>query len=182
MILASFVNSQAAQSPPVVSPVKTRSHPNIYSQSNYGTYRNDMLESEVSFQTIDGILEREKQNNKADAWNKLDKSIKTQRLHIFAERYGIDHNFASRDIKSLKVFFTSCLEKGKLCKTKELTYNKETQEIIGISALCFNSATRAFTLKIIDTKRVSTMKSLTPKRNSIKHLPEAECKSESESV
>jgi hypothetical protein len=69
-----------------------------------------------------------------------------------------------KDIKALKMFFVSCLEKNKLNKTKDVTYNKETSEIAAIPALHFNQATRSFTLKIIDPKRVSTLKSLTPKR------------------
>lgn len=113
---------------------------------------------------IDALLEKEKQHNKTESWNKLDKTIKIQKLHIFAEKYGKDNTMATKDIKSLKAFFKECLEKNKLQKTKDVQYNKEQREIIGIPSLYFNQLNRNYTLKNTDTTRVSTMKSLTPLR------------------
>jgi hypothetical protein len=123
----------------------------------------------VNMNAIDKLLENEKQKNKCDTWNKLDKTVKTQKLHAFAEKYGKDHNYSAKDVKMLKTFFTSCLEQSKLQKTKDVVYDKDSGEIISIPALFFNSVSHSFTLKIIDTKRVSTLKSLTPKRVSEKN-------------
>jgi hypothetical protein len=123
----------------------------------------------VNMNAIDALLENEKQKNKCDSWNKLDKTVKTQKLHAFAEKYGREHNYPAKDIKSLKAFFINCLEKAKLQKTKDVVYDKDTGEITSIPALFFNSTSHTFTLKIIDTKRVSTLKSLTPKRISEKN-------------
>jgi len=120
--------------------------------------------NETNYNTIDALLELEKQNNKNENWNKLEKSLKIQKLHIFAEKYGKDNAMPMKDIKLLKTFFVDCLEKNKLQKTKDVTYDKESKEIINIPALHFNTTNRNFTLKIIDLKRVSTLKSLTPKR------------------
>ena len=120
--------------------------------------------NEINYNTIDALLEREKQNNKNENWSKLDKTVKTQKLHEFAEKYGRENCLPVKDIKLLKQFFKECLEKNKLQKTKEVTYDKDTKEINGVPALHFNNTNRNFTLKIIDTKRVSTLKSLTPKR------------------
>jgi hypothetical protein len=90
--------------------------------------------------------------------------VKIQKLHQFAEKYGKDNSLPVKDIKSLKSFFVDCLEKNRINKTKDVVYSKETHEISAIPALHFNQSTRSFTLKITDTKRVSTLKSLTPKR------------------
>ena len=120
--------------------------------------------SEMNYSSIDALLEREKQNNKNENWNKLEKSLKVQKLHVFAEKYGRDNGMPVKDIKLLKTFFIDCLDKNKLQKTKEVNYDKDTKEILGIPALHFNVTNRNFTLKIIDAKRVSTLKSLTPKR------------------
>jgi hypothetical protein len=119
---------------------------------------------EVNYNLMDELLEKEKMRNKTEVWVKLDKTIKIQKLHQFAEKYGKDHNLPTKDIKSLKAFFIDCLEKNKLNKIKDVNYNKETQDIISIPALHFNQSNRSFTLKIVDNKRVSTLKSLTPKR------------------
>jgi hypothetical protein len=118
----------------------------------------------MNYNIIDSLLEKEKLHNKSETWNKLDKTIKIQKLHIFAEKYGKENNLPVKDIKSLKAFFIDCLEKNKLQKTKDVTYDKEKREIISIPALFFNVSNRNFTLKILDAKRVSTLKSLTPKR------------------
>ena len=122
------------------------------------------VNDEVNYNTMDKLLEHEKQYNKTETWIKLDKTVKIQKLHQFAEKYGKDHSLPVKDIKSLKSFFVNCLETNKLNKTKDVTYNKDTHEITAIPALHFNPTTRGFTLKIVDVKRVSTLKSLTPKR------------------
>ena len=118
---------------------------------------------------IDKMLEKEKQHNKSDTWNKLDKTIKIQKLHAFAEKYGKEHNYPLKEIKNLKIFFVQCLEKSKLQKAKDVIYDKEHHEITSIPSLHFNTTTHNFTLKITDAKRVSTLKSLTPKRLSAKN-------------
>jgi hypothetical protein len=121
----------------------------------------------MNYNIIDSLLEKEKLHNKTETWNKLDKTVKIQKLHIFAEKYGKENNLPVKDIKSLKSFFIDCLEKNKLQKTKDVTYDKEKREIISIPALFFNVSNRNFTLKILDAKRVSTLKSLTPKRTTL---------------
>lgn len=126
--------------------------------------------TETSYSAIDQMLEKEKQHNKTETWNKLDKTIKIQKLHQFAEKYGKEHALPMKEIKSLKAFFLDCLEKNKLQKTKDVIYDKEKREITSIPALHFNSISHNFTLKIIDTKRVSTLKSLTPKRVTEKNV------------
>ena len=125
---------------------------------------------EMNYNTIDRLLESEKQHNKTETWNKLDKTVKIQKLHIFAEKYGKEHGLPVKEIKSLKQFFISCLEKAKLQKTKDVVYDKEKRELISIPALHFNTENHSFTLKNMDAKRVSTLKSLTPKRISEKNV------------
>jgi hypothetical protein len=121
--------------------------------------------NETAYTDIDQLLETEKQQNKADAWNKLDKTVKIQKLHVFAEKYGKDNTLPVKDVKALKHFFSESLEKNKLQKTKDVVYDKEKGSIQSIPALFFNITNRAFTLKHMDAKRVSTLKSLTPSRS-----------------
>jgi len=120
--------------------------------------------STMNINALDTLLETEKQHNKTEPWNKLDKTVKIQKLHCYAEKYGKEKCLPVKEVKSLKQFFISCLEKGKLLKTKDVAYDKESRELTGIPALHFNTDKHNFTLRILDTKRVSTLKSLTPKR------------------
>ncbi len=120
--------------------------------------------STVNIDKLDSLLENEKQHNKTEPWNKLDKTVKIQKLHCFAESYGKTHSLPVKEVKKLKYFFIECLEKGKLQKAKDVVYDKEIRELNSIPALHFNTDKHNFTLRILDTKRVSTLKSLTPKR------------------
>jgi hypothetical protein len=123
------------------------------------TYR-----TEMGYDAMENLLEKEKNKNKTESWNKLDKTRKIQLLQQYAETYGVSQGYHATEIQGLQQFFVNCLNNNKLQKTKEVLYDKENQKITGIPALCFNRVSQHFTLKIIDTKRVSTLKSLAPKK------------------
>ena len=76
--------------------------------------------NEMTSSNIDEMLEKEKQHNKTETWNKLDKTIKMQKLHIFSEKYGKENNLSVKEIKTLKLFFSTCLTKNKLQKNIKL--------------------------------------------------------------
>lgn len=98
-------------------------------------------------------------------WNKLDNSTKIQKLHTFAEKYGREKQFPAKEIKLLKTYFTDCiLHKNKLNKNKDLVYDKDSGLITNIPGINYNNTTKSFTIRVIDSKRVSTLKSLTPKK------------------
>ena len=125
--------------------------------------------STINVEQLDDLLEKEKIRNKGDVWIKLDKTDRYQRLLEYADKHGKEQSMSSKDLKLLKTFFKSCLDKNKLNKSKDVVYNKEDRVIISIPALHFNQVTKNFTLKILDNKRVSTLKSLTPKKGSKIH-------------
>jgi len=135
---------------------------NTSTPSHYVRPENAVLGSEA--QNIDFLLEREKQHNKTESWTKLDKTVKLQKLLKYSEKYASENGLSEAEAKKLNVFFSECLEKNKLQKTKEILYNKDTKEITNIPSLHFHTSTKNFTLKVMDAKRVSTIKSLTPKR------------------
>jgi len=119
---------------------------------------------EETQEAIDHILEKETQKNKTESWNKLNKTMKIQKLNHYAEKYATEHKYSEIELTSLKSFFLESLERGKLQKTKEVVYDKDQQQIDEIPGLFYHQHNHNFTLRIIDTKRVSTLKSLTPKR------------------
>lgn len=113
--------------------------------------------------SIDQILDNENRHNKTEAWNKLNKTMKNNKLHAFSDRFGAENKMSPAEIVQLKKFFSESLEKKKLQKTKEVVYDKITQEVKDVPGLYLNPANHSFTIRA-DTKRVSTLKSLTPKR------------------
>jgi hypothetical protein len=157
----------------VMTDISTKTQP-LNDNNKYKNIINSLSNSitEDSSVSIDKLLEMEKQHNKTEQWNKLDKTIKIQKLHQYSEKYGKEHNMPIKDIKSLKMFFVSCLDNNKLQKTKDVNYDKISHEIISIPSLYFNQQNRNFTLKNVDSKRVSTLKSLTPKRITEKNKDE----------
>ena len=133
-----------------------------HGHSPYANRTTTSYGSGVSLNTMDSMLEKETNRNKTDSWNRLDKTIKLRKLNAYAEIYGREHALSSKDVKLMQSFFIESLEKNKLQRTKEVIYDKDTHEIRSIPALHYNAINRHFTLRITDTKRVSTLKSLTP--------------------
>jgi hypothetical protein len=162
-----LLQESAAASIPVVVPPATKPAARLSYPSNQRAGSEVPSGSMATLTTIDQILENEKQQNKAEAWNKLDKTVKMQKLHAYADKYGRDHGYSAKGTHDLKVFFSGCLERNKLQKTKEVIYDKERGEITAIPALALNATTGAFTLKVLDKQRVSTLKALTPLRKPV---------------
>ena len=166
-----LLQESAAASVPVILPPTTKPAAKL-SRSIYPSYqRHDASPPKVTtLNTIDQILENETLQNKADTWNKLDKTAKMQKLHLFSDKYGKEHGYESKTVDELKQFFSECLEKNKLQKTKEVVYDKERREIVSIPALTLRpagSGAGGFTLKVMDKQRVSTLKALAPMRRPV---------------
>jgi hypothetical protein len=130
----------------------------------YKHHADQYQQTSIQMNDMEAILEQEKDQNKTETWNKLDKALKRQKLHTYAEHYGQEQSMAVREIKKMKAFFSECLDKGKLTRTKDVNYNKEKREIEDIPALVYTATTNHFSLRNTDAKYVSTLKSMTPKR------------------
>ena len=112
---------------------------------------------------LDKFLENEKNNSKNEPWCKLDKTVKTKKMFDYVELYKKDKNLNEEETKLLIDFLKDCLDRKKLQRVKDVIYDKTLGVIKEIPALSYTKTTKHFTLKNID-KRVSTVKSLTPKK------------------
>jgi hypothetical protein len=81
----------------------------------------------------------------------------------FVELYKKEKNLDESESKLLISFLRDCLDKKKLSRVKDVIYDKTNGNIKEIPALFYTKTTKHFTLKNID-KRVSTLKSLAPKK------------------
>lgn len=120
--------------------------------------------SSNDFSNLDKFLENEKNNNVAEPWCKLNKTIKTKKLLEYVEIYKTENSLNDEESGLMIRFLKDCLDKKKLQRVKDVVYDKETGIITSIPALCYTKLNKHFTLKNID-KRVSTLKSLAPKKN-----------------
>jgi hypothetical protein len=119
--------------------------------------------SEKDLSNLDKFLESEKINNVNEPWCKLNKTVKTKKLVDFVEKYKNDNNLDNEETKLLASFLKDCIDRKKLQRVKDVVYDKTNGSIKEIPALSYTKANKHFTLKNID-KRVSTLKSLAPKK------------------
>jgi hypothetical protein len=112
---------------------------------------------------LDKFLENEKNNNINEPWCKLNKTIKTKKLQEYVEVYKGQNNLNDEESRLLFSFLKDCIDRKKLQRVKDVIYDKENGNIKEIPALCYIKSNKHFTLKNID-KRVSTLKSLAPKK------------------
>ena len=122
--------------------------------------------SEDNLNSLDKFLENEKKVNVNEPWCKLNKAEKIKKLNVFAQSYKKDNNLSEEEFKLLINFFKETVDRKKLNKAKDVIWDKTTGNIKDIPCLVYIKNTRHFTLKNID-KRVSTLKSLPPKKNHI---------------
>jgi len=113
---------------------------------------------------LEKYLEDEKNNNKTEPWCKLDKTEKIKKFLDFVEKYKKENNLDDEEAKLLLAFLKDSIDRKKLQRVKDVIYDKVTGMIKEIPSLVYTKSNKHFTFKNLD-KRVSTMKSLTPKKN-----------------
>jgi hypothetical protein len=113
---------------------------------------------------LDKFLENERTCNENDSWSNLDKTAKIRKLNVFALEYAKQHELNEAQSELLGKFLKDALDHKKIQRVKDVVYDKTTGLIKSIPALAFNKPTNHFTLRNVD-KRVSTLKSLPPKKN-----------------
>ena len=96
---------------------------------------------------LDILLDEESEQNKKETWNKLDKSIKMNKINEYIKTLKNKHELTSEEIKTLKEFLSINLDKKNLQKNKDVTYIKESGKLENIVNLHFNNTTRKFSLK-----------------------------------
>ena len=89
------------------------------------------------------------------------------------QKYTAKEKEYTEDEKThLVKFLKDCLDRKKLQRVKDVIYDKTLGEIKDIPALSYNKSNNHFTLKNMDAKRVSTLKSLPQKKlkGSVKNI------------
>ena len=110
---------------------------------------------------INLLLDKECLNNKKESWNKLDKSIKMNKITKYIDNLSEYYTLTNDEKKILKDYLSTQIDRKKLLKNKEVIYSKEKGVINSIPSLIFNNTTRKFSLKK-NNQHISTVKSLGP--------------------
>ncbi len=103
---------------------------------------------------LDILLDEESEQNKKEAWNKLDKSIKMNKINDYIKVLTTKHKLTAAEIKILRDFLSTNLDKKNLQRNKDVEYIKETGKLENIPNLHFNNSTRKFSLKRLQQSSV----------------------------
>ena len=112
--------------------------------------------------TLNSVLNK-KEDTTNEAWCKLNKTNKLVKLEKYVEEYKSKNDISEDEERLLVIFLKECLDKKKLQRIKDVSYDKTTGIIKDIPGLLYIKSKKHFTLKNND-KRVSTLKSLGPKK------------------
>lgn len=112
--------------------------------------------------TLNSILDK-KEDIQNEPWCKLNKTNKLIKLEKYVEEYKTKNDINKEEEELLVAFLKDCLDKKKLQRIKDVTYDKANGIIRDIPGLLYIKSKKHFTLKNND-KRVSTLKSLGPKK------------------
>lgn len=120
--------------------------------------------SKRSIHTLDQMMIIEKDQHKIP-WNKLDKSIKINKLNLFVDEYKIQNDLTDEQVVQLKLLLKDKINHKHLQKSKDVVYDIESGIIKSIPNLSYVSP--LFIFKSVE--RASPLNSLTPKNKTIRH-------------
>ena len=113
---------------------------------------------------ISDFLNKEKALNKDKPWSKLGKHLKIKLLFAYVDTFCSDNKCNNMEKADLKKYLARCLERKKLTRVKDVTYDAKNGIIKNIPGLTFDKARRRFTLRKVDKKN-STLKGLAPTKS-----------------
>ena len=96
---------------------------------------------------IEDILDREREREHKEPWNRLDKTAKVQKLLVYADVIASREKLSKQDKLSLRAQLIAYLDKKLLQRNKDVTYNKVEGLITDIPALEWTSSPKRFTLR-----------------------------------
>jgi uncharacterized membrane protein YgcG len=116
-----------------------------------------------SYENLQLFLEKEKNHNNKENWNKLNRSVKNKKVSEFVETYATANELTEEEHLRLLEMLKQNMGKGKLTKNKEVIYDKTKGIIKEMPCLVFNKVTRHFTIKNMDAaaKHSGTIKKST---------------------
>lgn len=117
------------------------------------------LKTEENINDINVFLKKDKESIKNKSWSKLSNASKLQKILLYSNKYAQDNELSKEDHEKLKLFLIDSMEKKKLQRIKDVTYDMNKNTIININGLTYNVKKKRFTLKV-KGKKSNTLKSL----------------------
>ena len=118
---------------------------------------------DTSEDAINNFLNMDIENNKKGIWSKLTKTEKMKKIKNYInDTLKDEYTLNDDEISTAPRFFTFIMERKKLSKNNELTYNQDDGFIEQIIGLQFNVETRKFTINPDASTRKKTKKLIQP--------------------
>ena len=110
-------------------------------------------------ETLNKFLNMDIENNKKGVWSKLSKTEKLKKIKSYVKDTLVAKHNLNEDESSTAIrFFTLMIERKKLSKNNELSYNQENGNIDQIGGLLFNTDTRKFNIVLEPQSKKKTKK------------------------
>ena len=97
--------------------------------------------------SVENILDKERDREQKEPWNRLDKTTKVRRLICYADEIAVKEKLSKTERTQMKSQLISYLDKKLLQRNKDVIYDNETGIISDIQALEWASAPKRFTLR-----------------------------------
>lgn len=111
---------------------------------------------------INNFLNMDIEKNKKGVWSKLSKTEKIKKIKNYIKNVLIkEYELTDAEVLNANKFFSLWMDKKKLSKNNELSYNQEVGLIESIEGLSFNVETRKFTINCEKS---------TPKKKTVKNI------------
>jgi len=136
---------------------------------NGGQIKDEQTAATSDINKLDTFLQNDMNTNQKDLWTKLDKTMKMQKIIEYAQDYAENNKLDNTESKKISDFLKECINKKRIHRVKDISYDKDTGKIKDIPGLFYSKTTKKYTLKNTD-KRVSTLKNLPQRNNSNMNL------------
>jgi len=105
--------------------------------------------SDATEESLNQFLNLDIENNKKGVWSKLSKTEKIKKIKSYVkDTLTKTHSLNEEEAATAIRFFILMIERKKLSKNNELSYNQENGNIDQIGGLLFNTENRKFTITI----------------------------------
>jgi len=105
--------------------------------------------SDATEESLNQFLNLDIENNKKGVWSKLSKTEKIKKIKSYVkDTLTKTHSLNEEEATTAIRFFILMIERKKLSKNNELSYNQENGNIDQIGGLLFNTESRKFTITI----------------------------------
>ena len=114
---------------------------------------------DTSEDTINNFLNMDIESNKKGMWSKLTKTEKIKKIKSYInDKLKPEYKLTDEEVATTLKIFNLMIERKKLSKNTELSYNQDNGLIEQISGLTFNTETRKFVINQDINKNSKTKK------------------------